>query len=93
MQIHGLWENNLWISKPEEIKKHFFNHFKNLFSKDHNIINCDLGSLNPNILREEDSVCIFGLFSDNEMVNALSELGLKKALGPDGLNGMFIKAT
>lgn len=60
-------------------------HFIKLFFEDpHPYIMCS-ESLNPNKLKEEDSVNLISPFLEREIEEALSSLGSSKSPGPDGL--------
>lgn len=91
--IHGIVNNNVWISEPEDIKNHFLNFFKAIFNPKGRILRVNLEVLNSTKLEPHESEDLSKLFAINEVELALKSLDSSIAPSLDGLNGAFIKET
>lgn len=91
--IHGIVENNVWISDPENIKNHFLQYFTNMFTPSRRVLRVKLEELHPNKLNSQDAADLSREFTISEVELALKNLDSSKAPGPDGLNGAFIKES
>jgi hypothetical protein len=79
------------MDDPKEIEALATNFFKDLYSRDHDINADDLISLlyQPIIEEMNKTLCIE--FSDEEVGDALFQIGPVKAPGPNGLTGCFFQ--
>ena len=86
-------QDNTWISEPQAVEQHFADHFKQLFTEPHHLsveeiqsqlINIPIPTLTPHQLFQLDQ-----LIQDEEIIQAVNQLGPLKTLGPDGIPAAF----
>ncbi|KAL8115095.1 hypothetical protein AgCh_021790 [Apium graveolens] len=85
------WRNR-WHSNPTQLKKAFFDHFKEAYKRKSSAIDLRLGELSVcrlNIIRSD---WLERYFSLEEIEWSLMNLALDKAPGPDGFNVGAIKS-
>ena len=85
------FEDGQWITSPNQIRKLFFNTFKNLFSEEEVTFPSHLENLMPKSITEEDNVILKRIPSLEEIKEALFQMQDLKALGPDGFPVLFYK--
>lgn len=89
--IHRVWENNQWISEPNDLKEYFLKFFKDLFGDLHSSLNYNLNALNPVKIIDQEAKLLSASFSSEEISKALYSLDSKKAPGLEGLKGAYVK--
>lgn len=80
------------ISGMENIGSFLVNHFSNLFSTTHPIFDSSFNDLVDNFISDEENVRLCVIPDECEIFSAISELGLNKAPGPNGMTGLFYKS-
>jgi hypothetical protein len=76
----------------DNIGSHLVNHFTSLFTTTNAPIDPGLSDLVESVITEEENFCLCSIPDDCEIFSAISELGLNKAPGPDGMTGLFYKS-
>ena len=84
-------EDGQWITNPNQIRKLFFNSFKNLFSEEEVTFPSHLENLMPKSISKEDNVILKRIPSPEEIKEALFQMQDLKAPGPDGFPVLFYK--
>jgi hypothetical protein len=76
----------------ENIGNYLVQHFSSLFSSSVPVLDDNLSSLVQEVVTEEENVALCLILDEREIFLAISELGLNKAPGPDGMTGLFYKS-
>jgi hypothetical protein len=88
-RIRGL--NGNWTYDPEEINELANNFFRELYTKDSAVCPDDLLSLIHEPITENINSSLCREFTDDEIGDALFQIGPLKAPGPDGMPGRFFQ--
>jgi exonuclease III len=80
------------ISGRENIGSYLVNHFSSLFSTTHPSFDASFDDLVGNVITVEENVQLCIIPEEGEIFSAISDLGLNKAPGPDGMTGLFYKS-
>lgn len=91
-KICKVWWQGKCYSRPGDVRKVFFLHFKSIYNKKQNNI-VSLGNLINNQISANESTELERKFSITEVEYALHSLGSDKAPGPDGFNNLYIKSS
>jgi hypothetical protein len=81
--------NGQWTDDPEAIRELTHEFFKKLYSKDANICPSELINLIDEVISPEINSALCRDFSDEEISDALFQIGPLKAPGPDGMPASF----
>ncbi|XP_059440565.1 uncharacterized protein LOC132173020 [Corylus avellana] len=76
----------------ENIGNYLVQHFSSLFTSNHPVFDDRFTSLVDKVVTEEENVSLCLIPDENEIFLAISDLGLNKAPGPDGMTGLFYKS-
>jgi hypothetical protein len=76
----------------ENIGNHLVHHFNMLFTSSLPELDANLDCLIDNVITEEENLALCLIPEESEIFLAISELGLNKAPGPDGMTGLFYKS-
>jgi hypothetical protein len=80
-----------WTDDPENIKEIANSFFKDLYSRDAHICPDEIIDLVHSPITEEVNASLCAEFSDEEIGDALFQIGPLKAPGPDGMPGRFFQ--
>ncbi|XP_071678521.1 uncharacterized protein [Lolium perenne] len=83
--------NGVWIDDPDEIKNLANEFFKNLYASDPTVCPVDLLNLIHSPITPDINEGLCAGFTDDEISDALFQIGLLKAPGPDGMPGRFFQ--
>jgi len=75
----------------DNIGSFFVDHFSTLFSSSNPIIDDSLFDLVSPVITADDNLALCSIPEEAEIFLAISELGLNKSPGPDGMAGLFYK--
>lgn len=84
-------ENGNWTDDPEEITKIANEFFKNLYTKDSTVCPEEILDLIHAPITEDINKELCREFSEDEIGDALFQIGPLKASGPDGMPGRFFQ--
>jgi hypothetical protein len=76
----------------DNIGNHLVQHFSSLFASTQPVFDQCFTSLVDKVVTVEENVSLCLIPDENEIFLAISELGLNKAPGPDGMTGLFYKS-
>jgi hypothetical protein len=80
------------ISGRENIGSYLVNHFSSLFSSTHPYFDTSFDDLVGNVIIVDENVQLCIIPEEGEIFSAISDLGLNKAPGSDGMTGLFYKS-
>ncbi|CAN1848719.1 LINE-1 reverse transcriptase homolog, partial [Linum perenne] len=84
-------DNGAWIDDHQSIERNMCDFFKRLFRKRNDVIP-DLGAWDlPTVVTREMNERLSRDISDEEIKQAIFQLGASKAPGPDGFSGAFFR--
>ena len=90
--ICNLEDNGNTINDNPSISNLFLNRFKLLYNKHHNCVTLPEDILQKSI-STEDNLALCSMASMDELSSIIKALNTNRALGIDGFNGAFLKAT
>jgi hypothetical protein len=88
-RIRGL--NGNWTDDPEEIKRMADDFFKKLYTRDTDVFPDDLLEHIQKSINDDMNTQLCKDFTDDEISDALFQIGPLKAPGPDGMPGRFFQ--
>jgi exonuclease III len=89
--ISCLFDNGIRIMGRENIGSLLVDHFKTRFTTTHPPLDDDLSTLVDRVITVDENVALCVIPSEEEIFLAITDLGLNKAPGPDGMTGLFYK--
>jgi hypothetical protein len=89
--ISCLFDNGIRIMGRENIGSLLVDHFNTRFTTTHPPLDEDLSNLVDRVITVEENVALCVIPSEEEIFAAITDLGLNKAPGPDGMTGLFYK--
>jgi hypothetical protein len=84
-------ENGSFVNNMNDIGLYFFEYFQNLFTSSNPSFDDELDSLFSLVISNAENNSICNIPDESEIRKAISQLGLTKALGPNGFTGLFFK--
>jgi hypothetical protein len=81
----------VWLDNPDEIKANTNQFFKNLYTRDQTICPDELLNMIHSPISQEINEDLCREFTDEEIGDALFQIGPLKAPGPDGMPGRFFQ--
>ncbi|OMO94054.1 reverse transcriptase [Corchorus capsularis] len=82
-------EDGVWLEKEEGIMEGFCKFYENLFTSEGNRNWDHVLKAIPCLVSEEDNTELIKDVTDEEIVQAVFQMGMLKSPGPDGFNGLF----
>ncbi|CAN1754609.1 hypothetical protein LINPERHAP1_LOCUS5533 [Linum perenne] len=90
--ITGLQDsNNVWVSSEPQLQHMARNYFMDIFNNTNSSTNSNLPFQMPQIITEEMNKDICRDITDDEIHNAVFNLGAKQSTGPEGYPGHFYR--
>jgi hypothetical protein len=84
--------DGILISGRENIGPFLVHHFSSIFSTTNHALDSDLNELVGKVVTDEKNVIICGILDEAKIFLAISNLGLNKAPGSDGITSLFYKS-
>jgi hypothetical protein len=79
------------IMGRDNIGSYLVNHFSTLFTTTHPFFDSNFYDLVDSVITDEENVSLYTIPDEVEIFSAISDLGLNKASGPDGMTWLFYK--
>ncbi|CAN1820450.1 LINE-1 retrotransposable element ORF2 protein [Linum perenne] len=79
----------LWIEEEEEIARHIKSFYENLFTAREEVQEDEISNWIPSVITEEMNRNLCRPITDEEIKNAVFQMGPNKSPGPDGFPGFF----
>jgi hypothetical protein len=76
----------------DNIGNYLLQHFSSLFTSTQPVFDNCFTSLVDKVVTDEENASLCLIPDENEIFLAISDLGLNKAPGPDGMTGLFYKS-
>ncbi|XP_059451039.1 uncharacterized protein LOC132181825 [Corylus avellana] len=89
--ISCLIDNGVSVMGRENIGSLLVDHFHSRFTTSHPSFDDDLAGLVDKVITDDDNMLLCVIPTEEEIFSAITDLGLNKAPGPDGMTGLFYK--
>jgi hypothetical protein len=84
--------NGAVLNSRENIGAYIVDHFSKLFTSMSPILDDSLSDLFKPVITDEENSDLCNILDEREIYDAIVSLGLNKALGLDGMAGLFYKS-
>ncbi|XP_059451038.1 uncharacterized protein LOC132181824 [Corylus avellana] len=89
--ISCLIDNGVSVMGRENIGSLLVDHFHSRFTTSHPSFDDDFAGLVDKVITDDDNMLLCVIPTEEEIFTAITDLGLNKAPGPDGMTGLFYK--